>query len=96
MENRSTPKISAVTRMELIVGCRNKNELRAVERFLARFRTTSLNEQISDLAVDLLSRYRLSHGLLIPDTLIAATAMSVNEQFATKNQRHYRFMEDCS
>jgi predicted nucleic acid-binding protein len=52
-----------------------------------------LNEQISDLAVDLLSRYRLSHGLLIPDALITATAMSANEQFATKNQRHYRFIE---
>ncbi|MBA2692836.1 MAG: type II toxin-antitoxin system VapC family toxin [Rubrobacter sp.] len=93
IENRSAPKISAVTRMELIVGCRNKNELQVLERFLTRFHTMPLNEQISDLAVDLLSRYRLSHGLLIPDALITATAMSANEQFATKNQRHYRFIE---
>ncbi len=79
--------------MELIIGCQNKNELRAVEQFLLRFQTVALNEQASDLAVDLLRRYKLGHGLLIPDALIAATAMSENEQFVTKNQRHYRFIE---
>ncbi len=85
--------ISAITRMELIIGCQNKNELRAVERFLLRFQTVSLNERTSERAVDLLRLYRLSHGLLIADALIAATAMSVDEEFVTKNQRHFRFIE---
>jgi predicted nucleic acid-binding protein len=35
----------------------------------------------------------LSHGLLISDALIAATALSAEESFVTKNQRHYRFIE---
>ncbi|MGH3087926.1 MAG: type II toxin-antitoxin system VapC family toxin [Rubrobacteraceae bacterium] len=94
IEQRSRPKISAVTNMELIVGCRDKNELRSLEQFLARFQTMKLNETISDLAVDLLNRYRLSHGLLIADALIAATAISTREQFATKNQRDYKFIEE--
>ena len=93
VESYSTPMISAVTQMELIIGCGNNIELRAVERFLSRFRTISLNTRTSDLAVDLLRRYRLSHGLLIADALIAATAMSAGEQFVTKNQRDYRFIE---
>ncbi|RIK44584.1 MAG: hypothetical protein DCC55_02120 [Chloroflexi bacterium] len=36
--------------------------------------------------------FLLSHGLLIPDALIAATAIVINEPLATKNHRDYRFI----
>lgn len=87
-----TLMISTITQLELMVGARNKNELRVIERFLARFTLVRLNPTISDLAVDLIRQYRLSHGLLMPDALIAATALSLNEPLATKNQRDYRFI----
>jgi hypothetical protein len=51
-----------------------------------------LNEQISDTAVDLLRRYRLSHGLLIADALIAATTLAQGIPFVTRNERDYRFI----
>jgi predicted nucleic acid-binding protein len=35
-----------------------------------------------------------SHGLLIPDALIASTALYLNMNLATKNQRDYRFIEN--
>ncbi len=94
IEMESTLAIGTVTQMELIVGCHNKAELRNVEQFLKRFKVIKLSEQISDVAVDLLRRYRLSHGLLMPDALIAATAISLDISFATKNQRDYRFIEE--
>jgi predicted nucleic acid-binding protein len=47
---------------------------------------------ISDRAVDLLKQYFLSHGLLIADGLIAATALVHNEAFVSKNQRDFRFI----
>lgn len=84
--------ISAVIQMELIVGCRNKAELQALERFLQRFQLLKVTESISDRAADLLRQYRLSHGLLIPDAMIAATALDYNEPFVSKNQRDYRFI----
>ncbi|MDQ4078728.1 MAG: type II toxin-antitoxin system VapC family toxin [Chloroflexota bacterium] len=84
--------VSAVTQMELIVGCRNKAELRDLEKVLKRFQLLKLSEAISDQAVDLLSQYRLSHGLLIPDALIAATAIVWDEPLASKNQKDYRFI----
>ena len=93
MKKSSTLAISAITQMELIVGCRNKNELRATERFLALFEVIHLNEQISAVAVELLREYRLSHGLLIADALIAATAVSLQVPFVSKNQKDYRFIE---
>jgi predicted nucleic acid-binding protein len=78
--------------MELIVGCERKAELRALEKFLTRFQLIKLNESISDRATELLRRYRSSHGLLIADSLIAATALSLDSPFVTKNRRRYRFI----
>jgi predicted nucleic acid-binding protein len=44
--------LSSVTQMELIIGCRDKNELQTLGRFLVRFKIISISEQISDMAVD--------------------------------------------
>jgi predicted nucleic acid-binding protein len=96
IETKSILAISAITQMELIVGCQSKTELRAVERFLTRFRVVDLNEPITDQAISLLKRYRLSHGLLIPDALIAATAITINEPLVSKNQKDYRFIAGLS
>ena len=44
-------------------------------------------------AIELLYNYRLSHGLLIADSLIASTALVLDADFLTKNQKDYRFIE---
>jgi len=93
-EQRDAPAISIVTQMELIVGCENKNELRALNHFLDRFHIIPMDEDISDEAVRLLKRFRLSHGLLIPDAMIAATAIVTDTRFVSKNQRDYKFIND--
>lgn len=77
-DESSTLAVSIITQMELIVGCRNRSELQTLERFLRRFEIIRLNESISNKAVDLLRDYRLSHGLLIPDAMIAATAIVID------------------
>jgi predicted nucleic acid-binding protein len=93
LETNSIIAVSAVTQMELIIGCQNKKELRITERFLERFEILRPNEQVSNIAVKLLREYRLSHGLLIADAIIAATAISFDVQFVSKNQKDYRFIE---
>lgn len=92
-EQRATLAVSAVTELELLVGCRNKTELQKTDRLLERFQVIPLNEQISHGAVNLIRKYRLSHGLLLADALIAATALVVDCDFVTKNQRDYRYMD---
>ena len=92
LEKTSVLAISAVTQLELVVGCRNKTELSDLEKFLNRYQILKITDQISDRAVDLLKQYFLSHGLLIADGLIAATALVHNEAFITKNQRDFRFI----
>ncbi len=92
IERNSSLAASIVTQMELIIGCRNKAELSEVEKFLRRFHILSITEAISDVAVDLLRQYRLSHGLLIADALLAATALVHHSPFISRNQRDYRFI----
>jgi predicted nucleic acid-binding protein len=84
--------ISVVTQMELLVGCRNKAEMNKLDRFLKRFQVIRVDERISAKAVEHLRDYRLSHGLLIADSFIAATAILHNLPFISKNQSDYRFI----
>jgi len=96
IEQTSILAISAVSQMELVVGCRNKKELQDLSKFLNRFQILKITDRISDRAVNLLTNYFLSHGLLIADALIAATALVHNEAFITKNQRDFRFISDLN
>ena len=57
LEHHAALAISAVTQMELIVGCRNRTESHDLEISLRRFQILKITDQISDRAVPLLARY---------------------------------------
>ena len=86
--------ISAVTRMELIQGCMNKNDLIALLKFLRYFPHIHISEAISQKAIELMERYNLSHGLLIVDAIIAATAITMELELYSRNIRHFRMIEE--
>lgn len=92
-KSESTLLISSMTEMELIIGSRDKKHLREIRHFLHRFQIVSINEQISFQAAELIEQYCLSHRLLIPDAIIAATALTLDERLATNNQRDFRFIK---
>ena len=85
--------ISSITQMELIVGCRNKQELNKLKKFIKDFEIIFLNENMAQKAVELIEEYRLSHELLLADSLIAATALDLGIAFSSKNQKDYRFIK---
>ena len=81
--------ISVITATELLAGCRNQREQRAVERELALYTTVWLDEAASQSALDLYRRFHLSHGTGFLDCLIAATATTHGLQVATLNLKHF-------
>ena len=85
-------QISTISAMELIVGCRNKIELSQTKRFLDPVRILPVDPNISDTAYSLIQTFTLSHGLMIPDALIAATALENGLTLLTKNTRHFQMI----
>lgn len=93
LENRL---ISQITRMELILGCRNKNEITLLKRFLVEgsFRVIPLSQEIGNRADLYLEEKFLSHGVGLPDVLIAATASLQGQPLFTANAKHFRCFTD--
>ncbi len=92
------PSMSVVTQMELVQGLRNKDELSALHRFIdqRRFSILPLTETISQRALFLMEEWRLSHGLLMADALIAATCIEHGLPLLTANSRHYIFLPNMT
>jgi len=85
--------ISSVTQMELIVGCRNKTELKQLDEFLEDFEIVNIDFDITRKSIELLKEYRLSHGLLIADSFIAASSLILDIPLLTKNQKDFKFIK---
>ncbi|WP_081475148.1 PIN domain-containing protein [Caldithrix abyssi] len=54
----------------------------------------SLNEEITETAINLIEKYSKSHGLKIPDALIASTALYHDIILWTYNTKDFLFIED--
>jgi predicted nucleic acid-binding protein len=83
------PSISV---MELYIGMANKIELQQMKKKIKHFNVVHLNEKASQKSTELIADYRLSHGLMIPDALIGAMALTYNLELYTYNLKDFRFM----
>ena len=86
--------VSLVSAGEIYQGAKDRKELNLITSFLsAHCKIIPCDEQISNLALGLLEKYTLSHGLLILDALIAATAMRYDLTLVTGNLKHFRMIK---
>ncbi len=86
--------MSSVTYMELMVGALNKREVGIIKKAFADFEIIEISESISIKARNLIEKYTKSHGLLIPDALIGATALELGLPLYTANIRDFQFIPD--
>lgn len=74
----------------------NKAELKMIKRHLSSIRIFHIDEAISIIASDLIEKYAKSHGLQIPDALIAATSLNHGLKLYTGNKKDFVFIEKLS
>ena len=86
--------MSSITYMELMVGAFNKREINTIKKAFADFEIVELSAAVSIKASKLIETYSKSHGLLIPDALITATALEYNIPLYTANVSDFRFIPD--
>jgi predicted nucleic acid-binding protein len=86
--------VSSVCIMELIQGCRNKEELKYIMAFIKNnCRIIHCDNNVSEKAISLIQTYALSHGLRTVDAIIAATVLVNKTCLATANYRHFDMIE---
>ena len=86
--------ISAITKMELLLGTENKVELAAMQKKIRNYQVIPITDSVSVRAVEYIQSYHLSHNLKIPDALIGATATTYNLHLFTYNTKDFRFLPD--
>jgi predicted nucleic acid-binding protein len=88
--------ISSITQAELYFGALNKGELKKIKQHLSLLSQLPLDVSISNLFLQLMETYSLSHKLSLPDALIAATALVHNLELYTLNTKDFRFISNLN
>ena len=88
--------ISSITKMELLFGATNKLDLGIINKKLSRFSVILINERVNLTAIGLMQDFKLSHGLAIADSLIAATAIETKLRLFTYNLKDFKFINDLT
>jgi len=81
--------IPGLVAMELLQGCRNREEQKLVENILNSFSLYWPKQVDFTRAFNDFATYHLSHHIGIIDALIAETAIGLKVSLATFNRKHY-------
>jgi len=85
--------ISSITVMELYFGALNKKELDKIKKHLKALNIVHFDNDVSELAVSMIESYSKSHGLQIPDAIIAATTLLLEMKLLTLNLKDFRYID---
>lgn len=86
--------IDATVYIECIQGSKSNQEKHGVKKYLDNFALIQITPNISQLAIKLIDDYSNSHGLLLADALIAASALENNLTVVTYNANDFNFIQD--
>ena len=84
IEQYKTPKISIITKMEVLVGTTEENE-EVIREFLNNFSVILINEEISEIAIEI----RKKNKIKLPDAIIWASAKFNNSLLITRNTKDF-------
>ncbi len=88
--------ISSITLMELYQGMKNKTELVQMKKKIKYFDVIDIDAETSKLATTLIEKFKLSHGLQIPDAIIGATSVIHRIPLFTYNLKDFNFIPNLN
>ncbi|MEX0973822.1 MAG: PIN domain-containing protein [Bacillota bacterium] len=80
---------SVITTAELLAGAKSDPSVEAVRRLLSMIRAIPVDERVAERAGLYLRKWRQSHGIGMPDALIAATAAEAKATLVTRDGAHF-------
>jgi len=84
---------NSIVDMEALVGVKNKRDLHTTNKKLNIFQNISVDQDVLQLARELLNKYVLSHNMGIYDAIIAATCLIYDLPLWTYNKKDFKFID---
>jgi predicted nucleic acid-binding protein len=88
--------LSVITIAEILAGIKGKEEEQALDQFLSAIPLYDVTRTIAEMGGDWVRQFGRSHGVEIPDALIAATAAAHHLELKTLNTKHYPMIKDLA
>lgn len=78
--------------MELYRGMLDKKDMLNMQRKIKQYNVLHFNDAVSNLSIELINKYKLSHNLEIPDAIIGAMSVVYNLELFTYNTKDFKFI----
>lgn len=88
--------ISSITVAELFAGVREGRERETLEAFVRTFDVLTVDEVVAQRGGLLRRDFGRSHGVGLPDALLAATALVYDLRLVTLNRKHFPMLENIA
>ena len=85
--------IETIVSIECIQGSISNTDKRRIKRSLQNLKFYPLTNDIAQKAIELIDTFSNSHGLLLADAIIAATALEYDLTLITYNTKHFQFIK---
>lgn len=91
---QDVPSVSVITVAEFYTGLRGCDKEQRLMAMLISLRLLPVTPTIAEAGGRLANRFRHSHGVTLPDALIAATAVEARLRLAPLKLRHFHMLVD--
>ncbi len=85
--------IETIVYIECIQGSISNSDKRRIKGSLQKIKFYPLTNDIAQKAIELIDTYSNSHGLLLADAVIAATALEYDLTLITYNTKDFQFIK---
>lgn len=86
--------VDATVYIEALQGSISNQQKRIIKKLLDNYPLLLITPDISQRAIDLIDTYSNTHGLLLADALIAATALENDLTVVTYNVDDFKFVQN--